>query len=1142
MKSHFLPFRMFFILFFVVILKVQGQQQPVFTIDPNHPGGRWEAIMGITQGNEGFLWLATHAGLHSYDGYSYDSYFHDPDNSNSIASNKTEAIIVSQSGFIWIGTEGLDRFDPVTKSFTHFTHDPNDPRSLSHNQVNTIMEDSRGVIWVGTAKGLNRYDAESDSFTRYQHDPQNSTSISDDHVAVLSEDRKGNIWAGTEKGGLNLFDKNMGTFIHYVHHPEDMQSLTDNNVRSILEDSQGNFWVGTIGGGIHTMNREKGTFMRHLHDPLQPDKLSAPPNSGPVVFIHEDVNGAIWIGAQSTGVSRYDPNTKKIKHFSESSDNSIGLDSDGLSCVFSSREGILWMGTAYSGKYSGRLHRTDPSRSSFAYQYTEGAVWGIVEDPQGKLWAATQKGLKVYNVTKEPIQEIKVKDSLPSSLETGWLISILMDRRGMIWIGDWIGLHRYNPKTGKFTLFTHDPRVKTSIGKGAVVALHEDRDGVLWVGTLEGGLCRMDTVKETFTRFQHDPNNANSLSNDFVSAIYEDPQGTLWVGTWGGAGLNRVDRKTGNIKRYLGGNGITEIRGNPSDRLWVGTMQAGLFLYDQQKDVFSRYTDKETGKQIFSNVMDMEYDDLGNLWVVSVGGLAKLDKNGSLNVMYGSEMGMNTEDFHILATHKGRKGQLYIGNNNGFFTVLPQENMPNANPPQIVFTEFRLLDEPLLPEGERSYFNPLRLAEGIELAHNQNVFSLSFSGIHFTNPALNRHMYKLENYDENWREVKSELTASYIKVPPGDYIFRVKAASSEGVWAEKILTITIHPPWWATWWAYGIYAVLLGGIIFTADRTQRRRIIHREQELAREKELAHAKEIEKAYGELGKAHQTLKSTQAQLIQSEKMASLGELTAGIAHEIQNPLNFVNNFSEVSAELVDEIEEERAKKREARDETLVSEILRDVKENLEKINHHGKRADAIVKGMLEHSRTSSGEKVLTDINALADEYLRLSYHGMRAKDKSFNADFRTDFDPNLAKINVVPQDIGRVLLNIINNAFQATHELSKGLKPLESFKPRVTVTTKQREGSPLGAGGSERQWVQISISDNGPGIPDAIKDKIFQPFFTTKPTGQGTGLGLSLSYDIVKAHGGELSVRTPLEKVNSNEGEGAEFIFALPLNRV
>ena len=239
---------------------------------------------------------------------------------------------------------------------------------------------------------------------------------------------------------------------------------------------------------------------------------------------------------------------------------------------------------------------------------------------------------------------------------------------------------------------------------------------------------------------------------------------------------------------------------------------------------------------------------------------------------------------------------------------------------------------------------------------------------------------------------------------------------------------------------------------------------------------------------------------------------------------NPLNFVNNFSEVSNELIVEIEEERAKNPESRDEKLVTEILSDIKQNLDKILHHGKRADAIVKGMLQHSRTSSGVKEPTDINALAEEYLRLAYYGLRAKDKSFNATLKTDFDESIAKIDIIPQDIGRVILNMITNAFYAVDEKKK--QNPAGYEPTVSVSTNHSLSS-----GEGRGEVLISVKDNGPGIPQKVMEKIFQPFFTTKPTGQGTGLGLSLAYDIVKAHGGEL-------KVENKEGEGALFTILLP----
>jgi signal transduction histidine kinase len=276
-------------------------------------------------------------------------------------------------------------------------------------------------------------------------------------------------------------------------------------------------------------------------------------------------------------------------------------------------------------------------------------------------------------------------------------------------------------------------------------------------------------------------------------------------------------------------------------------------------------------------------------------------------------------------------------------------------------------------------------------------------------------------------------------------------------------------------------------------------------------------ELRKQKEELEITLHELKSAQTQLIQSEKMASLGELTAGIAHEIQNPLNFVNNFSEVNRELIAEMKHEINVGNMAE----AKNIAKDIQDNEEKINYHGKRADAIVKSMLQHSRSSSGKKEATDINALADEYLRLAYHGLRAKDKSFNAKFQTDFDDRIGPINIVHQDIGRVLLNLINNAFYSVSE--KQQQDIPGYEPTITVTTKKI--------GESR--VEIRVADNGNGVPKKVLDKIFQPFFTTKPTGLGTGLGLSLSYDIIKrGHGGEL-------KVETKEGEGAEFIIILPI---
>lgn len=293
-------------------------------------------------------------------------------------------------------------------------------------------------------------------------------------------------------------------------------------------------------------------------------------------------------------------------------------------------------------------------------------------------------------------------------------------------------------------------------------------------------------------------------------------------------------------------------------------------------------------------------------------------------------------------------------------------------------------------------------------------------------------------------------------------------------------------------------------------------MVHR---LSSSREELHAtnRELSKANDMLSTTLENLKATQTQLIQTEKMASLGELTAGIAHEIQNPLNFVNNFADLNSELMDDLEQEAV----AGNIDEMKAVIRDLKENSRKINHHGKRADSIVKAMLQHSRQAKGQAEPTDINALCDEYLRLSYHGMRAKDKTFNADFKTAFDETIGKVPLVSQDVGRVLLNLFNNAFFAVAE--KAQTQSADFKPMVLVQTRKEAG-----------WLQIRVEDNGAGIPQAIVDKIFQPFFTTKPTGQGTGLGLSMAHDIItKEHGGTI-------KAESRIGEGTAFVIHLPLN--
>ncbi len=663
-------------------------------------------------------------------------------------------------------------------------------------------------------------------------------------------------------------------------------------------------------------------------------------------------------------------------------------------------------------------------------------------------------------------------------------------------------MSRYDGKS--FTNFT----TEQGLANNNVWNIAEDKAGNLWFGTSGGGVSRYDG--KSFINFT----TAKGLADDEVYDIVIDSQENIFIGTNLGFSVLK------GFKSLALGSSPKKLSGDVSTLEIIPAVNslANEELKNYQPEF--EYYNKKTGYPIKDlNINAMFSDSKGIIW----GGcgdnkLVRFDYNAVLKnteppAVFIQAVKIQEENISWYNLMNNRKKQKI----NSVF-----DSLATINEETIIFGS-TLSDAER--DSMRNKFSDIKfdsitpfypLPINLVLPYNQNSITFDFVAIEPARNFLVRYQYMLEGYDKDWSPVTDKTSATFGNIFQGIYTFKLKASSPDGVWSEPITyTFKVLPPWWRTWWAYIIYAllfILLGYLIY---KYQKYYIVKKERERTQQKELAQAKEIEKAYNEL-------KITQAQLIQSEKMASLGELTAGIAHEIQNPLNFINNFSEVNKELLIEMKDEMTKGNLDDANAIASDVIN----NEEKINYHGKRADAIVKNMLQHSRSSSGKKELIDINILADEYFRLAYHGLRAKDKSFNATMKTDFDEAIGKINIVPQDIGRVILNLITNAFYAVSqkqgkELPDGLTTFEKlstlYEPTVWLSTKKVGDK-----------VFISVRDNGPGIPNKILDKIFQPFFTTKPTGQGTGLGLSLAYDIVKAHGGEL-------KVETKEGEGTSFII-------
>jgi signal transduction histidine kinase len=676
----------------------------------------------------------------------------------------------------------------------------------------------------------------------------------------------------------------------------------------------------------------------------------------------------------------------------------------------------------------------------------------LVEDDSGNRWFATNDGeLFVYNFGRRLYRRVK---NLPS------------------WKGD-------------RTYFST-----------------KDKNGALWFGSGKGGVLKVDVEANTFQTIT----TSQGLLSNTAYAWLEGKDGAIWIGT--SRGINRIDPDRIKIL------GITTHEGLAHNETWTLNERNGIIYAGTTRGL---------------GLIEMEVD---STWRV---------------VSFGKPQGLLVTDFNTNSGLVTSKGEFWAGIEITSLLVMDEPKFDSLRPVtqisdvQILGRSIKSSDSRALEARlatidtlwnlgtassypskaqaleqnsgairadslDHQYFLPINP----KLQPGQNYISFSYAGMDLSDPDQVRYRYILEGIDKAWSSISAEtMSETYRDLPAGNYNFKVSSRGMNGLWSSPAsYPFTILPPWWKSWWASVGYILLLGFAAYRVHLFQKATTVRKERERTKDRELEQARVIEKAYNDL-------KATQSQLIQSEKMASLGELTAGIAHEIQNPLNFVNNFSEVNKELLQEM---KAELELGKTEDAIG-IAQSIMENEEKILFHGKRADSIVKGMLQHSRASSGVKEPTDINALADEYLRLAYHGLRAKDKSFNAGMKTDLDPSLGKVNVVPQDLGRVILNLITNGFYAVTEKRKSA--VNGYEPTVTVITRKTGDK-----------VQITVRDNGNGIPKNILDKIFQPFFTTKPSGQGTGLGLSMSYDIVtKIHGGKIDVET-------KPGEGTSFILTIP----
>jgi signal transduction histidine kinase/ligand-binding sensor domain-containing protein len=1058
---------------------------------------------------QGNIWFATSGGLSKYDGIGFTNYTAE----NGLAASNIRTLFIDSKNNIWIAAgDSLNIFNG-----RHFTNISFERGTEKLNYVTTIIEDKAGDIWWGTNSGLFKY--RDNIITKFTA----ADGLANDYVTSLIQDKNGNLLISTGNGIIR-YDGN--SFTPYTAVPANKEGSVP---RLLYCDSKGSIWFNN---GSGELGKYDGNQIK-IYSLKDRDSTSTMIGNTPITFL-EDRKGNVWFGGFRE-LTKFDGN-KFIRYAPKDDQASIFH----LVSLTEDEYGNIWGGTFLNGIY--KINGSFFSKM----EIPAGVATGFSIDKQGNKWMYNTEGLGKYNSDHIAYYGKEVFRIGASGL--------FIDHGG----NKWFQAYDIKNKSGvivKFndTVFTIFERDK--ILPGSSIRIYDDNSGNIWLVGLTGGVVKFDGV--AFSRYSA----AQGLKPRFINCFFQDSKKNIWLGSDSGAYKNDGHRFSFyTVRDGLPGNNVNGITEDGLGQLWFGT-NGGAARFDARLNDAVGQGKKFTGYRaidgLANRIGEVEYDSVNkSIWFNTRIGLASLQMeqakdekplfqhynprtgfnfsnprklvidnegvvwvldNGISRFDYKSIKDSKSIPVHIKNIRLDNKNISWNSLSRGDYPVGAKDSLTAINEMALKFGKtfseeyFQIMSDAFGKVSFDSVADSDFIPVNLILPIKNNNISFEFGTISPSFGKAIQYQYKLDGYDKNWSELSNKTEASFGNMSEGKYTFHVKALSPFGSWSETSFSFKVLPPWWRTWWAYALYVLVIASGIFLFIRW-RTKALHKEKIILEEK-------VTTRTSELNQSLENLKATQSQLIQSEKMASLGELTAGIAHEIQNPLNFVNNFSEVSNELLDEMKVE-FKKGET-DEGFA--IADDIKQNLEKILHHGKRADAIVKGMLQHSRSSNGVKESTDINALCDEYLRLSYHGFRAKDKSFNATMKTDFDQSIGNINIIPQDIGRVVLNLINNAFYAAPLPPEvGFKePNYKHEPTVWVSTKKVGDKVL-----------ISVRDNGPGIPQKILDKIFQPFFTTKPTGQGTGLGLSLSYDIVKAHGGEL-------KVETKEGEGSEFIIQLPI---
>lgn len=1031
--------------------------------------------------SQGFMWFATWLdGVNRYDGYSFKVYRHDAKDERSLAFDNVAIVYEDRQQTLWVGTYGggLDRYDRETDSFIHYRHRPGDTNSLAEDTIRALYEDEKGRLWVGTGAGVCLFDREKETFWSYpgtsviraicmdrrtgllwlgaldgvsvldcasgkferlQNSPGDSNSLSDNRVNEIFQARNGDIWVGTDIG-LDRWNPETKNFVRYLSDPDNPASLGNDFVAAIYEDRSGRFWVGSS-SGLDLFDLAGGTFFHYRNDPNDPASLSA--NNINLGGIYEDDTGALWISTHDAGVNRLDGRPPKFVTFRHNPGETNSLSQNTATALYSDHAGNLWIGTVngldcWDGK-SFVHYVSDPKNTN---TISPGPVWAITEGRDHEMWIGANGG----------------------------------------------GICRFDGTN--FTRYRHNPANPRSLGGDFMYGLLTDRHGGLWISVHGAGLDYFDGRE--FTHFRPDKDNTNDMPELYVGSLVLDQEDCVWMGS-ANMGLIRFDPAKRKATTYLldaqrphskVGNWVRDINSD-GKTIWVAAY-SGLFAFDIASKKFTHCFTEQDG-MASSSVVSVQPDADGNIWAATMAGLSKLDVRSGTFHNYSAAGAFQSAHFCERARTRLSDGRLSFGTVNGF--KMFSSNLPeNGIPPPVVLTEFQLFNKPVALGKGSPLKKAIHVADSIILQYKQEVFRLKFAALDFSAPLQNRYACMLDGFDNEWRYPEaSDRSATYTRLDPGKYTFRVKAANNDGLWNEKgvSISIIIMPPWWRTaaFEAAFIAAVLL--LVYAGYRFRVNSIEKRSRELERQVHIRTA-ELETANRELGQANEKLKDL-------ERLKSL--FIASMSHELRTPLNSIIGFSSI---LLQE---------------WTGPLNPEQKDNLSCVLRSGKHLLALINDVIDVSKIEAGNLEPSieefDLAGVIEEAISVVAGDIRTKKLELSV--RSDSH----KLRTDRRRLLQCVINLLSNAVKFT--------PAGSVGVRAVV---DKIGNK----------VEISVSDTGIGIPPEDLSRLFNPFvrldspLRTKVL--GTGLGLYLSRKIaVELLGGDISV-------TSEPGKGSRFVLHLP----